>query len=154
MSEFGVLGFEYGYSLVSPNCLTIWEAQFGDFCNNAQCLIDQFVVSGERKWIQRTGLTMMLPHGYDGAGPEHSNGRIERFLSMCDDNPYILPDTSRAIQDCSIQIVVPTTPANYYHVLRRQIHRDFRKPLVVFTSKQLLRHGMAKSSIEEFEMQK
>lgn len=155
LSEYGVLGFELGYSLVSPHALTIWEAQFGDFANSAQVMIDQFVASGERKWLQRSALTLSLPHGYDGAGPEHSNGRIERFLSLCDDHPYRPApsddaDTrTRQAQDCNLQVVYPSTPANYFHVLRRQLHRDFRKPLVLFNSKSLLRHPLARSTLEE-----
>lgn len=155
LSEFGVLGFELGYSLVSPHALVIWEAQFGDFANSAQVIIDQFIASGERKWLQRSGLTITLPHGYDGAGPEHSNGRIERFLSLCDDNPYQpVPsddtDTlTRQAQDCNLQVVYPSTPANYFHVLRRQIHRDFRKPLIIYNSKNLMRHPMARSTMDE-----
>ncbi|KAJ7935482.1 thiamine diphosphate-binding protein [Mycena leptocephala] len=132
LSEYGTLGFELGYSLVSPDSLTMWEAQFGDFANNAQCIIDQFIAAGERKWLQRTGLVMSLPHGYDGQGPEHSSGRIERFLQLCDDHPNVFPTPEkieRQHQDCNMQVVYPTTPANYFHVLRRQIHRDFRKPV-------------------------
>ncbi|RKP16674.1 hypothetical protein ROZALSC1DRAFT_25004 [Rozella allomycis CSF55] len=154
LSEYGVLGFELGYSLVDPRCLILWEAQFGDFCNNAQCIIDQFIASGEKKWLQRTGLTLLLPHGYDGAGPEHSSGRMERFLQLCDDNPFVFPEMSkekcRQIQDCNFQVVYCSTPANYFHVLRRQILRDFRKPLIVFNSKNLLRNPLAKSSLDEF----
>ncbi|KAI0739910.1 2-oxoglutarate dehydrogenase complex E1 component mitochondrial precursor [Daedaleopsis nitida] len=152
LSEFGALGFELGYSLVSPDALTIWEAQFGDFANNAQCIIDQFVASGERKWLQRTGLVMSLPHGFDGQGPEHSSGRLERFLQLCDDHPHIFPSPEkieRQHQDCNMQIVYLTTPANYFHVLRRQIHRDYRKPLIVFFSKSLLRHPKARSELSE-----
>ncbi|KAF8073345.1 thiamine diphosphate-binding protein [Lyophyllum atratum] len=152
LSEFGTLGFELGYSLVSPDSLTVWEAQFGDFANNAQCIIDQFIAAGERKWLQRTGLVMSLPHGYDGQGPEHSSGRIERFLQLCDDHPNVFPTPEkieRQHQDCNMQVVYPTTPANYFHVLRRQIHRDFRKPLILFFSKSLLRHGSAKSDLSE-----
>ncbi|KAF9924154.1 2-oxoglutarate dehydrogenase E1 component [Linnemannia zychae] len=152
LSEYGALGFELGYSLVNPNSLVLWEAQFGDFANNAQCIIDQFIVSGETKWLQRTGLTMLLPHGYDGQGPEHSSARIERYLQMCDDHPDIFPSPqkmSRQIQDCNIQVVYCTTPANYFHALRRQIHRDYRKPLIAFNSKLLLRHPMARSTLEE-----
>ncbi|KAH7925936.1 2-oxoglutarate dehydrogenase, E1 component [Leucogyrophana mollusca] len=152
LSEFGTLGFELGYSLVSPNSLTIWEAQFGDFANNAQCIIDQFIAAGERKWIQRTGLVMSLPHGYDGQGPEHSSGRMERYLQLCDDHPHVFPSAEkieRQHQDCNMQVVYPTTPANYFHVLRRQIHRDFRKPLIMFFSKSLLRHPNARSELSE-----
>ncbi|KAG8860883.1 2-oxoglutarate dehydrogenase E1 component [Tulasnella sp. 330] len=152
LSEFGTLGFELGYSLVSPASLNMWEAQFGDFANNAQCIIDQFISSGERKWLQRTGLVMSMPHGYDGQGPEHSSGRIERFLQLCDDHPHIYPSDAkldRQHQDCNMQIVYPTTPANYFHVLRRQVMREFRKPLIVFFSKSLLRAPEARSDLSE-----
>ncbi|KAF9219609.1 2-oxoglutarate dehydrogenase E1 component [Gyrodon lividus] len=152
LSEFGTLGFELGYSLVSPRSLTIWEAQFGDFANTAQCIIDQFIASGERKWLQRTGLVLNLPHGFDGQGPEHSSGRLERFLQLCDDHPHIFPSAdkiARQHQDCNMQVVYPTTPANYFHVLRRQVHSDFRKPLVLFFSKSLLRHPQARSDLSE-----
>ncbi|KAG5637329.1 hypothetical protein H0H81_004975 [Sphagnurus paluster] len=152
LSEYGTLGFELGYSLVSPDSLTMWEAQFGDFANNAQCIIDQFIAAGERKWLQRTGLVVSLPHGYDGQGPEHSSGRIERFLQLCDDHPHIFPTPEkieRQHQDCNMQVVYPTTPANYFHVLRRQIHRDFRKPLILFFSKNLLRHPNARSDLSD-----
>ncbi|KAI8915104.1 thiamine diphosphate-binding protein [Entophlyctis helioformis] len=157
LSEYGTLGFELGYSLVNPNQLVMWEAQFGDFANNAQCIIDQFIASGEQKWLQRTGLTMLLPHGYDGQGPEHSSARIERYLQLCDEDPYHMPDphgtgkgsAARQHQDCNMQVIYPTVPSNYFHALRRQVHREFRKPLIVFTSKALLRHPLAKSSIEE-----
>jgi len=152
LSEFGCLGFELGYSLVSPDSLTVWEAQFGDFANNAQCIIDQFIAAGERKWLQRTGLVMTLPHGYDGQGPEHSSARIERYLQLCDDHPNVFPSPEkieRQHQDCNMQVVYPTTPANYFHVLRRQNHRDFRKPLILFFSKSLLRHPKARSDLSE-----
>ncbi|KNC99356.1 oxoglutarate dehydrogenase (succinyl-transferring), E1 component [Spizellomyces punctatus DAOM BR117] len=157
LSEFGCLGFELGYSMTSPHQLVLWEAQFGDFANNAQCIIDQFIVSGEQKWLQRTGLTLLLPHGYDGQGPEHSSARMERFLQLADEDPYSMPDRegtdrgsyARQHQDCNIQVVYPTVPSNYFHALRRQVHREFRKPLIVFESKALLRHPLAKSSIEE-----
>ena len=157
LSEFGTLGFELGYSLVTPSQLILWEAQFGDFANNAQCIIDQFIGSGEQKWLQRSALTMLLPHGYDGQGPEHSSARIERFLQLCDEDPYHMPDISgegldsatRQHQDCNIQVIYPTVPSNYFHALRRQIHREFRKPLIVLTSKALLRHPAAKSALGE-----
>jgi 2-oxoglutarate dehydrogenase E1 component len=152
LSEYGILGFELGYSLVDPNSLIMWEAQFGDFANTAQPIIDQFISAGEKKWLQRTGLVMLLPHGYDGQGPEHSSARIERFLQMCDDNPYLYPSEKqlqRQHQDCNMQVVYPSTPANYFHALRRQIHRAFRKPLILPFSKSLLRHPMARSSFED-----
>ncbi|KAI8868066.1 hypothetical protein GQ42DRAFT_108923, partial [Ramicandelaber brevisporus] len=152
LSEYGVLGYELGYSMVNPNALVMWEAQFGDFCNTAQVILDQFIASGEKKWLQRTGLVVILPHGYDGAGPEHSSGRIERFLQMCDDHPYRYPTPekmARQHQDCNMQVAYCTTPANFYHVLRRQIYRDFRKPLILFTSKKLLRHPQARSTMAE-----
>ncbi|KAI9151219.1 2-oxoglutarate dehydrogenase E1 component [Blastocladiella emersonii ATCC 22665] len=152
LSEYGVLGFELGYSLVNPNSLVIWEAQFGDFANTAQVIIDQFVASGEKKWLQRTGLVMNLPHGFDGQGPEHSSARIERFLQLADEDPFKFPspqEMSRQHQDCNIQVVYPSTPANYFHALRRQIHRDFRKPLILPFSKSLLRHPLARSSLAD-----
>ena len=130
LSEFGTLGFEYGYSLSSPNALVVWEAQFGDFANNAQCIIDQFIASGEVKWLQRTGLVLSLPHGYDGQGPEHSSGRMERYLQLCNEDPRVFPSPEkldRQHQDCNLQIVYMTTPANLFHILRRQMNRQFRK---------------------------
>jgi len=153
LSEFGALGFEYGYSLSSPSALVMWEAQFGDFANNAQCIIDQFVASGEVKWLQRSGLIMNLPHGYDGQGPEHSSGRMERFLQLCNEDPRIFPSPDkldRQHQDCNMQVAVCTTPANVFHILRRQMNRQFRKPLISFFSKSLLRHPLARSPIEDF----
>jgi len=153
LSEYGALGFEYGYSLSSPTALVIWEAQFGDFANNAQCIIDQFIASGEVKWLQRSGLVVNLPHGYDGQGPEHSSGRMERFLQLCNEDPRIFPSPDkldRQHQDCNMQIVYCTTPANVFHILRRQMNRQFRKPLISFFSKSLLRHPLARSPIEDF----
>jgi 2-oxoglutarate dehydrogenase E1 component len=152
------LGYELGYSMVNPNALVIWEAQFGDFSNTAQCIIDQFISSGQSKWIRQTGLVMLLPHGYEGMGPEHSSARPERFLQMCNEDDEInlekvkfgkafeaqqLHDTNWIVANC-------TTPANFFHLLRRQIYLPFRKPLIVMTPKSLLRHPLARSPVEDF----
>eukprot|EP00612_Vaucheria_litorea_P005795 CAMPEP_0171464818 /NCGR_PEP_ID=MMETSP0945-20130129/8029_1 /TAXON_ID=109269 /ORGANISM="Vaucheria litorea, Strain CCMP2940" /LENGTH=956 /DNA_ID=CAMNT_0011992071 /DNA_START=277 /DNA_END=3147 /DNA_ORIENTATION=+ len=153
LSEFAVLGFEMGYSLENPNSLIIWEAQFGDFSNGAQVMIDQFISTGEDKWLRQSGLTLLLPHGYDGQGAEHSSCRMERFLQMCNDDPDHIPQLAfekrMQIQRANWQVVNCSTPANYYHVLRRQVHREFRKPLIIISPKKLLRYKAATSNLEE-----
>lgn len=156
LSEYAALGFEYGFSLEDPNWLTLWEAQFGDFANGAQIVTDQFISAGEVKWNQQSGLVMMLPHGYDGQGPEHSSGRLERFLTLCDDREDIISsefwevDKRSVIQKHNIQVCNVTTAAQLFHVLRRQIHRGFRKPLILFFSKKLLRFRDATSPLSDF----
>jgi 2-oxoglutarate dehydrogenase E1 component len=153
LSEFGVLGFEMGYSLENPNTLCLWEAQFGDFVNGAQIMIDQFISAGEDKWLRQSGLTLLLPHGYMGQGAEHSSCRMERFLQQVEEDPDVIPlmaeEERMQIQQCNWQVVNCSTPANYYHVIRRQLHRDFRKPLILVTPKNLLREKKCTSTLEE-----
>ncbi|XP_070163996.1 2-oxoglutarate dehydrogenase complex component E1 isoform X5 [Polyergus mexicanus] len=153
LSEFGVLGFELGYSMTNPNALVCWEAQFGDFNNTAQCIIDQFISSGQAKWVRQSGLVMLQPHGLEGMGPEHSSARLERFLQMSADDPDYFPPESeefavRQLHDSNWIVANCSTPANYFHILRRQIALPFRKPLIIMTPKSLLRHPEAKSSFD------
>uniref|UniRef100_A0A8C8ZCK1 2-oxoglutarate dehydrogenase-like, mitochondrial n=1 Tax=Prolemur simus TaxID=1328070 RepID=A0A8C8ZCK1_PROSS len=154
LSEYGVLGFELGYAMASPNALVLWEAQFGDFHNTAQCIIDQFISTGQAKWVRHNGIVLLLPHGMEGMGPEHSSARPERFLQMSNDDSDAYPAFTedfevRQLYDCNWIVVNCSTPANYFHVLRRQILLPFRKPLIIFTPKSLLRHPEAKSSFDQ-----
>ncbi|KAL4113356.1 hypothetical protein QTP88_016990 [Uroleucon formosanum] len=154
LSEFAVLGFELGFSMTNPNALVCWEAQFGDFNNTAQCIIDQFIGSGQAKWVRQSGLVMLLPHGLEGMGPEHSSARLERFLQMSSDDPDYFPPESdefavRQLHDINWIVANCSTPASYFHILRRQIALPFRKPLIIMTPKSLLRHPEAKSSFDE-----
>ncbi|XP_028313717.1 2-oxoglutarate dehydrogenase, mitochondrial isoform X3 [Gouania willdenowi] len=154
LSEYGVLGFELGFAMASPNALILWEAQFGDFHNTAQCIIDQFICPGQAKWVRQNGIVLLLPHGMEGMGPEHSSARPERFLQMCNDDPDVMPPITEdfavsQLYDCNWIVVNSSCPANYFHVLRRQILLPFRKPLIVFTPKSLLRHPEARGSFDD-----
>jgi len=156
LSEYAVLGFELGFSITNPNALICFEFQFGDFMNTAQCIIDQFISSGQAKWVRQTGLVMLLPHGMEGMGPEHSSGRPERFLQLCNSDPDVFPSDvndekfeMKQLHDGNMFVVNCSTPANYFHVLRRQIVLPFRKPLIIFSPKSLLRHPEAKSNFNE-----
>jgi 2-oxoglutarate dehydrogenase E1 component len=155
LSEFAVLGFDLGFSTSNPNALIIWEAQFGDFHNNAQCIIDQFICSGQDKWVRQSGIVLLLPHGYEGMGPEHSSARLERFLQLCKDDGDKLPNIEKEnfelnqLQECNWMVVNCTTPANFFHALRRQIKLPFRKPLIVMSPKKLLRLPEARSSLAD-----
>jgi 2-oxoglutarate dehydrogenase E1 component len=153
LSEFAVLGFELGYSQTHPSTLCIWEAQFGDFANGAQVIIDQFISSGEAKWKVKNGLVMLLPHGYDGQGPEHSSCRIERYLQLCDQDEYVPTKEStnaQILQESNMHVVMPSTAANYFHLLRTHMKMPFRKPLIVASPKKLLRFKGATSTIDDF----
>lgn len=155
LSEEGVLGFEYGYSLQTPMGLTIWEAQFGDFANGAQTMIDTFIVSGEQKWQRQSGLVLNLPHGYEGQGPEHSSARIERFLQLLNEDSDVFPpveSTDEANQRINFHVVIPSTPAQYFHALRRQISSSYRKPLVLFAPKSLLHHRPCNSDLADLAL--
>ncbi|KAJ1889048.1 hypothetical protein LPJ81_006206, partial [Coemansia sp. IMI 209127] len=147
LSELAVLGFEYGVSIQSPNILPIWEAQFGDFNNSAQVIIDTYITSGETKWLRQSGLVLLLPHGYDGAGPEHSSSRIERFLQMCNTPADV--SGNHMVQNPNLHVVIPTTPAQIFHLLRRQMKRNYRKPLIVAGPKTLLRLPSATSTLDD-----
>mgnify|MGYP001046044136 CR=1 FL=1 len=153
LSEYGALGFDYGYSLANPDALVMWEAQFGDFCNGAQITIDQYITAGEAKWGEQSGLVMLLPHGYDGQGAEHSCARLGRFLQLSKEHPYKIPyefiQENSQVYHNNIQVMNISTPANYFHALRRQIKRDFRKPLIVMSPKRLLRHKECISDLED-----
>jgi len=155
LSEYACAGFELGFSLENPNSLVAWEAQFGDFANGAQIIIDQFLACGEQKWQRQSGLVLLLPHGYDGQGPEHSSARLERFLQLTESDPFVVPDMTDAnrkqIQESNWQVVNCTTPANYFHVLRRQVHRQFRKPLVVMSPKRMLRMKEVTSRLDQID---
>lgn len=155
LSEFAVLGYELGYAQTHPNSLTMWEAQFGDFANGAQVIIDQFICSGEAKWNVKNGLVMLLPHGYDGAGPEHSSCRVERYLQLCNQDEFIPEDgvsydNKDIVKKINMRVVMPSTAANYFHLLRTHMRLPFRKPVVVVAPKKLLKFKGAMSDIEDF----
>jgi 2-oxoglutarate dehydrogenase E1 component len=151
LSEYAVVGFEYGYALANPNSLIMFEAPYGDIANGAQIVIDCFMASGEVKWGVENGIVMLMPHGIDGEGPEHSSCRLERFLQLSGEDPTRIAETEKAHRELgNIQVCVPTTPANYFHMLRRQMRRDFRKPLILATPKKKLHHPLMKSNIADF----
>lgn len=155
LSEFAVLGYELGYAQTHPNSLTMWEAQFGDFANGAQVIIDQFICSGEAKWNVKNGLVMLLPHGYDGAGPEHSSSRAERFLQLCNQDEFVPEDgvsydNKDIVRKVNMRVVMPSTAANYFHLLRTHMRLPFRKPVIVVAPKKLLKFKGANSEIEDF----
>lgn len=154
LSEYAILGYELGYSMAQPNALVIWEGQFGDFANTAQCIIDQYIAPGQAKWLRQSGLVLLLPHALEGMGPEHSSARLERFLQMASDDEHVIPNfddnfVARQLHDTNMIVANCSTPASYFHVLRRQIKMPFRKPLIIMTPKSLLRLVDAKSKFEE-----
>lgn len=155
LSEYALLGFELGYSMTYPNALVVWEGQFGDFANTAQCIIDQYIASGQAKWVRQSGLVLLLPHGLEGMGPEHSSARLERFLQLAGDDESVIPEVNenfvaKQLYDTNMIVANCTNPANYFHMMRRQMKMPFRKPLIMMTPKSLLRHPEAKSNFDDY----